>query len=67
MHTNDAWEGTVVKKSRGLLDGSNLYRRATVRLDDGTTRKVRLDRTLWKQVDVGDRLSKKAGGSPQRV
>jgi len=29
------WEGIVVKKYRALLDGSNLFRRILVRLDDG--------------------------------
>ena len=31
------WRGTVIKKYRALLDGSNLYRRILVRLDDGET------------------------------
>jgi hypothetical protein len=53
----DAWTGTVVKKSRGLLDGSSLYRRMKVRLDDGTVIRVRVDREVWNRVAVGDRLS----------
>ncbi len=67
MTTNkDAWSGTVVKKSRGMLDGSNLYRRLKVRLDDGTQLTVKVDRDLWKQLEVGDRLVKPAGEPPRR-
>ena len=65
MSAEDAWSGTVVKKSRALLDGSNLYRQVTVRTDDGRTEKVRVDRGLWKQLDVGDRLLKDAGQQPR--
>lgn len=59
--TADVWEGVVVKKSRGLLDGSNLYRRLHVRLADGSVVKVRVDRMLWTQVAPGDRVTKVAG------
>jgi hypothetical protein len=62
----DAWSGTVVKKSRALLDGSNLYRRLKVRLDDGTHIDVKVDRDTWKQLEVGDRLVKPPGESPRR-
>lgn len=60
----DTWEGTVVKKSRGLMDGSNLYRRLEVRLADGETTKVRVARDLWDEVEVGDVLVKEAGQDP---
>ena len=63
---NDAWTGTVVKKSRALLDGSNLYRRLEVRLDDGTEREVKVGRGLWRQVKPGDRLVKRPGEDPHR-
>jgi hypothetical protein len=63
---NDAWEGVVVKKRRGLLDGSNLYRRLTIRLPDGTTTKVRVDRDLWNRITEGDVVSKAAGEEPVR-
>ncbi|GAB3835414.1 hypothetical protein ACFPIJ_50955 [Dactylosporangium cerinum] len=67
MTTNEnAWSGTVAKKSRGLLDGSNLYRRLKVRLDDGTHLNVKVDRTLWSQLQVGDRVVKTAGEQPHR-
>ncbi|GAA2064074.1 hypothetical protein GCM10009839_89390 [Catenulispora yoronensis] len=63
----DAWTGTVVKKSRALLDGSNLYRRLKVRTEDGTVVTAKVDRELWKQLDVGDRLVKKDGEDPRRA
>lgn len=67
MATNEgAWSGTVTKKSRALFDGSNLYRRLKVLLDDGTQIEVKVDRGLWKQLEVGDRLVKEAGGKPHR-
>jgi hypothetical protein len=61
-----AWTGTVIKKSRALLDGSNLYRRLKVRLDDGSHIKVRVDRDMWKGLKVGDRLVKRPGENPIR-
>jgi hypothetical protein len=62
----DAWSGTVVKKSRALLDGSNLYRRLKVQLDDGTQLDVKVDRDMWRQLRVGDRLVKQHGENPRR-
>lgn len=64
MGTARAWEGIVVKKSRGLLDGSNMYRRLTIRLVDGSTTKVRVDRQLWSSVTEGDLVTKAAGEDP---
>jgi hypothetical protein len=66
MRQEDAWSGRVVKKSRELLDGSNLYRQLTIELDAGGTEKVRVDRTLWKELNVGDRLVKDVGAEPRR-
>ena len=63
---DDAWSGTVTKKSRALLDGSNLYRRVTVHLDDGTQLRVKVDRDMWKDLQVGDRLVKQRGEDPRR-
>lgn len=60
----DTWVGTVTKKSRGLYDGANLYRRVTVQLIDGTTTKVRLPRALWKEIEEGDVLVKERGADP---
>lgn len=58
------WRATVVKKSRGLLDGANLYRRVHIRLPDGSTRKIRVSRALWEALEVGDSLTKRAGADP---
>jgi hypothetical protein len=62
----DAWSGTVVKKSRALMDGSNLYRRLQVRLEDGTQLEVKVGRTIWKELRVGDRLVTDRGAEPRR-
>jgi hypothetical protein len=59
-----AWAGTVIKKSRAPLDGANLYRRLKVRLDDGTRLEVKVDRDVWKELEVGDRLVKQEGENP---
>jgi hypothetical protein len=64
--SNQTWRGTVTKKSRGLLDGANLYRRLTVALDNGDTIKVRVTRSTWDAVTVGDRLVKSMDGEPVR-
>ncbi|MFI5909913.1 hypothetical protein [Dactylosporangium sp. NPDC051541] len=61
-----AWSGTVAKKSRAMFDGSNLYRRLEVRLDDGSSIEVKVDRELWRELQVGDRLAQEAGGRPHR-
>lgn len=66
MAKRDTWTGTVLRKTRALLDGANLYRRVEVRLEDGSTARVRVDRTLWKSLEVGDRLVKEAGADPRR-
>jgi hypothetical protein len=67
MDRTDSWSGTVVKKRRGLLDGSNLYRRLTIRTDDGRTERIRVDRALWKQLGVGDRVVKDADHELRRA
>ena len=66
MSTSE-WEGTVVKKSRALLDGANLYRRLRIRLDDGQTITVRVDRATWKELSVGDRVSNTPEGGLQKT
>lgn len=62
----DVWTGTVAKKSRALLDGSNLYRRLTVQLGDGSLMRVKVDRGLWNKLEPGDRIVKRQGERPQR-
>ncbi|WP_280444923.1 DUF7489 domain-containing protein [Nocardia brasiliensis] len=64
--TQQEWHGTVVEKSRGLLDGANLYRRVVVRLDDGSTIKVRVNRSLWNSLEPGDAISKQDGADPTK-
>ena len=66
MANEDAWSGVVVKKSRAMFDGSNLYRKLEVELDGGDKQKVKVPRELWKQLEVGDRVSKEAGADPVR-
>jgi hypothetical protein len=62
--TKNAWDGIVARKSRGLLDGSSMYRRLDIRLADGTITKVRVGRDLWHAVAEGDRVTKIAGRDP---
>jgi hypothetical protein len=64
--TKQSWDGTVTKKSRGLLDGSSMYRRLKIRLADGSTIKVRVSRDLWNAVSEGDQVAKAAGQDPVR-
>ncbi|MFC0540554.1 DUF7489 domain-containing protein [Kutzneria chonburiensis] len=64
--SDEAWEGVVVDRSRGLTDGSNLYRYLTVRLSTGETRKIRVDRGLWDSVAEGDGIVKTAGSEPTK-
>ncbi|MER7244043.1 hypothetical protein [Kribbella sp. NPDC000426] len=66
MANEDAWSGVVVKKSRAMFDGSNLYRKLEVELDGGDVQNVKVPRALWKELEVGDRVSKEAGADPRR-
>ncbi|WP_328296485.1 hypothetical protein OG389_00830 [Streptomyces sp. NBC_00435] len=60
----DAWEGVVTGRSRGMLDGSNMYHFVEVRLVDGASVKVRVSRPLWKSIAVGDRITKRPNADP---
>lgn len=64
---DDSWEGIVINKSRGMLDGSNMYHFAEVRLDDGESVKVRISRRLWKSIEAGDRIVKRPGADPAKA
>ena len=64
MNSQVEWEGIVEKKSRGLYDGANMYRRLKIRLVDGSTTKVRVKRALWDSVTEGDLVSKSYGQDP---
>jgi hypothetical protein len=63
MGSEQSWTGTVVEKSRKLLDGSNLYRQVIVETDEGTTKAIRVDRAVWKDLAVGDRVDAKGNKS----
>ncbi|MEU7430755.1 hypothetical protein AB0B07_07795 [Streptomyces sioyaensis] len=63
---DDSWEGIVINKSRGMLDGSNMYHFVEVRLADGESVKVRISRRLWKSIVVDDRIVKRPGADPVR-
>ncbi|MFJ7206961.1 hypothetical protein ACIQWR_25940 [Streptomyces sp. NPDC098789] len=64
---DDSWEGVVTRTSRGMLDGSNMYHFVELRLADGASVKVRIDRRLWKALAVGDRLVKRPGADPYKA
>ncbi|MEU0781588.1 hypothetical protein ABZ341_08380 [Streptomyces sp. NPDC006173] len=64
---DDAWEGMVEDKSRGMLDGANMYHFVKVRRTDGQVTKVRVDRGLWKSIAVGDRIVKEPGSGPVKA
>ena len=64
---DDAWEGIVEDKSRGMLDGANMYHFVKVRRVDGQFMKVRIDRRLWKSIGVGDRIVKEPGSGPVKA
>lgn len=66
MSTSE-WRGTVVKKHRALLDGSNLYRRIAVRLENGDTVKARVDRATWNTLAVGDTVKKTAADGVEKA
>ncbi|MFJ2774577.1 hypothetical protein [Streptomyces sp. NPDC087300] len=63
VRTEDAWSGTVVDKTRAATDGSNLYHYVEVRLEDGTSKKARIEKALWESLTTGDRLVKEAGAT----
>lgn len=63
----EAWEGTVVAKSRANLDGANLFHYLTVRRLDGELDKVRVKRRLWSAVSEGDTVVKRSGEHPRRT
>ncbi|MFJ9041831.1 hypothetical protein ACIRF8_35355 [Streptomyces sp. NPDC102406] len=64
--SDDSWEGIVTGKSRGMLDGANMYHFVEVRRADGETLKVRVGRRLWKALAVGDRIVKQPGSDPAK-
>ncbi|MFB8087433.1 hypothetical protein [Streptomyces sp. NPDC055992] len=67
MGRDDAWEGIVAHRSRGMLDGSNMYHFLEVRLVGGASVKVRVSRRFWKTVAVGDRIAKQPNADPYKA
>lgn len=64
---DEAWEGTVIDKSRGMLDGSNMYHFLTVQKIGAGVDRIRVKRSLWKAVSKGDALIKRPGAHPERA
>jgi hypothetical protein len=63
----DAWHGVVLDKSRAMFDTSNVYFRVTVEFAPGDTKKIRVRRSLWKSLSVGDTLIKEPGARPVKT
>jgi hypothetical protein len=64
----EAWEGVVVSKDQSSPDGQNMYHYVTVKMTDGTTKKVQISGSFWKTLQEGDRLQKRAGDyDPNKV
>ncbi|MFJ8951123.1 hypothetical protein ACIRJS_05395 [Streptomyces sp. NPDC102340] len=63
VRKEDAWDGTVIDKTRRATDGSNFYHYVEVRLQDDSTLKVRVDKPLWESLTIGDHLVKESGTS----
>ncbi|MGI5204991.1 DUF7489 domain-containing protein [Spirillospora sp. CA-108201] len=66
VHKDEAWEGVVADKSRTMPDGSNLYHYLKVTFTDGTSKKIRVDGSLWESVSPGDQIVKRAGSDPAK-
>lgn len=64
---DEEWSAVVRAKSRAMPDGSFLRRYLTVDLDDGTTRKIQVDKSLWNSVNEGDTIAKSAGSDPTKA
>ena len=64
---DETWDGIVLAKSRGMPDGSFLYRYIEIELAEGTTRKIRVDRALYDALNIGDSITKRAGTGPAKT
>ena len=58
---DEAWAGVVTDRKRSAPDGSTVVHTITVTLGDGSSRKVRIRGSLYRSLDVGDRVIKHAG------
>jgi hypothetical protein len=63
---DESWDARVLAKSRGMPDGSFLYRYLEIELSDGATRKIRVDKGLYESVNIGDRIRKRVGTAPTK-
>jgi len=57
----ETWEGLVTDRKRASYDGQNMYHWVIVTLADGSTKEIRVRGGVWKTLNVGDRLVKRAG------
>jgi hypothetical protein len=58
---NEAWEGVVVSKDRSSPDGQNMYHYITVKMTGNAIKKIQVRGLLWKTVNEGDKVQKRAG------
>jgi hypothetical protein len=58
---DEAWDGVVTDHKRASPDGQTVVFKVTVTLSDGSTRNVRVRRALYKELAVGDHVTKRAG------
>jgi hypothetical protein len=58
---DEAWDGVVTGRKRATPDGQSMVFKVTVTLSDGSTRNVRVRRALYKELEVGDHMTKRPG------
>ena len=65
---DEAWEGLVTDKKRTSSDGQNMYHRVMITLADGGVKEIRVRGGVWKALNIGDQLVKRAGQkAPEKV
>jgi hypothetical protein len=73
---DEAWQGLVTDKKQGLVtdkkrasyDGQNMYHRVMVTLADGSVKEIGVRGGVWKTLNIGDRLVKRADQKvPEKV
>ena len=65
---DEAWEGLVTDKKRTSYDGQNMYHRVMVTIADGSVKEIRVRGGVWKTLNIGDQLVKRAGQkAPEKV
>jgi hypothetical protein len=58
---DEAWEGVVTGRKRAAPDGQTVVFRIAVTLNDGSLREVRVRRSLYQALEVGDHVTKRSG------